>query len=582
MMASEESKRPAPERPPPPSNLTESSLASQEEEFSRFYKEAYKHIDLGITLVTEGNHVQASGVLQKGLALIDKALNIKVESFDCGAEEIQQYAEMQNKMRCTRKQVLAHFADSQTSNASGNNTRDGIEDAPPSYDDYLKSLESASSNDASGENASTSYPRLSALNPQVQDAAFAEIMESPIVTPVMSPQNGEMVFQVENGVQIFFIYADGRVTSPSYPSFLAVFLFPENIGGVATPDGARGFLQVGEWSYPLIPARSPVLHSFYGAYMFPDVTNSVPGSSVGIILPDTVDKETRSLFEQILTDLTCYQLQEAPKGVDAEHEMQLVQYSNAERISAGLVAGAEAISKGVVWGAEKLGELISFGSETLKSHIRPEEQKKEIDPKWQTTAKVARDVSGKAVKVSGYLLSQVGRATMALGRRMAPHIQKQGTRAISHLTGQKEAEASGNVEGALEVAAGVVKGASTVYMGLETAAATLLTNITDNTVKVVTHKYGEEAGALTDNTMYAVGQTAMAGHNIASLGVKGIAKRAAKDTGKALVYQHEEKRKQGQEAVEKAEEAMETSQEESEEAGSAPVRPVREKKKPLL
>lgn len=54
--------------------------------------------------------------------------------------------------------------------------------------------------------------------------------ETPIVTPVMSPQEGEMIFQIENGVQIFFIYPDGRVTSPSYPSFLAVFTFPRKYG----------------------------------------------------------------------------------------------------------------------------------------------------------------------------------------------------------------------------------------------------------------------------------------------------------------------------------------------------------------
>lgn len=41
----------------------------------------------------------------------------------------------------------------------------------------------------------------------------------------------------------------------------------------------------------------------------------------------------------------------------------------------------------------------------------------------------------------------------------------------------------------LEVAAGAVKGASTIYMGLESAAATLASSLTDNTVKVVTHKY---------------------------------------------------------------------------------------------
>lgn len=44
------------------------------------------------------------------------------------------------------------------------------------------------------------------------------------------------------------------------------------------------------------------------------------------------------------------------------------------------------------------------------------------------------------------------------------------------------------VGGVMEVAAGAVKGASTIYMGLESAAATLATSLTDNTVKVVTHR----------------------------------------------------------------------------------------------
>lgn len=42
-------------------------------------------------------------------------------------------------------------------------------------------------------------------------------------------------------------------------------------------------------------------------------------------------------------------------------------------------------------------------------------------------------------------VSQVGKATMALGHKVAPHLQKQGTRAITHLTGQKESEATSSV-----------------------------------------------------------------------------------------------------------------------------------------
>ncbi|XP_042231033.1 protein spartin-like isoform X2 [Homarus americanus] len=579
-MSSEKPKKPAPGRPPPPSDLSSSTdAATPEEEFENTYKEAYRLIDHGIVLVTQGLNTQAAAVLQKGLTVVDKALSIKVEAFNSNAEKIQQYTAMQHKMRCTRKEVLSHFTDVQTVGAPGAAMAPQVEDAPPSYDDYLRSLdEDKSGNNSAGSSGNVSYPRLNAFDPQVQEAAFAEIADTSTVTPVMSPQQGEMIFQIENGVQIFFIQPDGGVTSPSYPSFLAVFTVQEAIGSATAATAARGFIQVGEWSYPLIPAQSPVLHSFYGAYIFPDAGNSVPGSSVGVIIPDTVDKEKKEFFEQILMQMTSYQEQVVPPGVDSEEQKRIIQQSTSQRIA----AGAETLSKGVVWGAEKLGELISYGSESLKGYVQPVEQKKEIDPKWHTSAKVARNVSSKAVKISGFLLSNVGKATMALGRTLAPHLQKQGTRAISHLTGQKEKEASANMDGVLEVASGALRGASTIYLSLETAAATLATNITDNTVKVVAHKYGEDAGALADNTLYAVGQTAWAGHNIASLGVKGIAKRTAKDTGKALIHQHESKKKTSTSAsaepVEKAVEAMEIG----DSPGTPPVKPVREKKKPLL
>ncbi|KAK8401375.1 hypothetical protein O3P69_002857 [Scylla paramamosain] len=562
-MSQKTPERPPPPRPEPPTTLE--GGATPQEQFENAYREAYLLIDRGIILITEGHNAQASVVLQKGLSLIDKALTIKVESFDCSAEKTQHYVEMQTKMRCTRKEVLEHFSDTQAS-SGGTSSRQQVEDAPPSYDDYLKSLESGTSESnvsaataaaaTAGTIDSPSYPNLS--------SEFEMVDSSPLVTPVVAAQQGEMIFNM--------VQSPAPHIHPSWPS--SHFLSPSREHQEQEPmPGASCRLR--EWSYPLVPAQSPVLHSFYGAYMFPNLSTSVAGSSVGVILPDSVDKDNRDLFEQILTQLTSYQEQAAPPGEEGARQVRLIQESTSERIA----AGAEAVSKGVVWGASKLSDLISYGSESLKDYVQPMAEKKEVDPKWHKTAEVARDISGKAVKVSGYLLSQVGKATMTLGRKLAPHLQKQGTRAITHITGQKESEASSNVEGVLEVAAGAVKGASTIYMGLESAATTLATSLTDNTVKVVTHKYGEDVGALTDNTLYAVGQTAWAGHNIASLGVKGVAKRVAKDTGTALVLQHEEKKASTQE-VEEAEEAMEDD--EKDDTKEHPVRPIREKKKPPL
>ncbi|KAF2358842.1 Senescence/spartin-associated [Trinorchestia longiramus] len=216
-------------------------------------------------------------------------------------------------------------------------------------------------------------------------------------------------------------------------------------------------------------------------------------------------------------------------------------------ISNGLHTGAERVSSTLVWGANKMSELLAQGSERLQQSgppagADPNVQPTKVDPKLQTTVKTARVVSGKAVQVSSYILGQVGKAAVGLGRKLAPHVQHHGAKAYSSFTGQSSEQSSAQVDGALDVAAGALKGASTIYMALEESAKTLGCSLTDNTVKVVTHKYGTEAGEFTGNAMYTVGQSAMAGHNIASLGVKGVAKKAVKSTGTAIVESHHEKK----------------------------------------
>jgi hypothetical protein len=84
--------------------------------------------------------------------------------------------------------------------------------------------------------------------------------------------------------------------------------------------------------------------------------------------------------------------------------------------------------------------------------------------------------------------TKVGNATLALGRYLAPHVQTQGTKLITSVSGLSEAEASSRVEGALEVTSGAVQGFSTVYGALENSAKILATSLADNTVQIVEHK----------------------------------------------------------------------------------------------
>ena len=48
-------------------------------------------------------------------------------------------------------------------------------------------------------------------------------------------------------------------------------------------------------------------------------------------------------------------------------------------------------------------------------------------------------------------------------------------------------------------------------------------------------RYGDEAGQFAENTLFAAGNIGMTAYNAKHLGIKAVAKRAAKDTGKAMI-----------------------------------------------
>ncbi|XP_054263895.1 protein spartin isoform X2 [Macrosteles quadrilineatus] len=132
---------------------------------------------------------------------------------------------------------------------------------------------------------------------------------------------------------------------------------------------------------------------------------------------------------------------------------------------------------------------------------------------------------------------KVGSATMALGRYLAPHVQKGGTKLLAKV-GVAEDKAAEGVGGVLTVAAGAVEGFGTIYTGLEQSANLLGSSLANNTVKIVQHKYGEPMAEVTGNTLYTVGNVYNTTNNISNLTPKGLAKKTAKNTGKALVDPH--------------------------------------------
>lgn len=77
---------------------------------------------------------------------------------------------------------------------------------------------------------------------------------------------------------------------------------------------------------------------------------------------------------------------------------------------------------------------------------------------------------------------------MALGRHLAPHVQRAGTKFFAKTTAKDEVDASRKMDQVLEVTAGAAAGFGTLYMGLESAASVLASSLANNTVQIIHHK----------------------------------------------------------------------------------------------
>lgn len=280
------------------------------------------------------------------------------------------------------------------------------------------------------------------------------------------------------------------------------------------------------------------------------------------MLPDSIPLGERQHFEAMLRSLTVMRQQEAAptemtptdqgeatRQGEIPREPQVAegeeQASTSTMISRGLITAAEYISWGVGKGAEKAGGLIKMGSEKLRARLSPEDNPKHVDPRVQKGIQYVRVGSHAAVKVSSFIVTKLGQATMALAREAAPHIRKQGEKILPKSMKDSSSDGKSTMDGVIEVAASGLKGFGTVFMSLEGAAKILGRNLANETVSVVSHKYGKDAGELTEHTLFSAGNIAMTAYNANHLGVKAIAKRAAKDTGKAVLEDIAEQKKGG-------------------------------------
>ncbi|XP_033742321.1 spartin-like [Pecten maximus] len=562
--------RERPARPPPPGcNLSQQTFRT----FQKYHDKAYQNIEQGLSLDEQGQVDAAMKAYEDGLKNLAQGLEMNAEKI-CEKDEDKDTAkQMQQKMTKTKLQITYRLQTLQTQMMSEMNSHtnghSSLEtamdmDSPPSYDQAMSMASSG-----------------------ISDEAFVSIGDS-IMDDSQSgldslESNATEILSISDDVQIFYISPEGYVSAPSYPSALRIAKFNESLTSEASnSQRPPAFLQVHDWYYPLVPGTSPALRATNGAYIFPDLSSQQQGGAVGLMLPENISSDERQNFERTLRSFTVLQDQqpspvtpsapplaatgdshtgwsseatagerEQTKGSQDKvvggitdqdktstrtaSEQVAGETTTTEKITKGISVAADWISWGVGKGAEKTSNLIRFGSEKVREKLKPEEKARDIDPRIQTGARYARSGANVAIKVSSFIVTKLGEATVAVAREVAPHIRKQGQKVLPKSVTQKSADGKSKVDDVIEVAATGVKGFGTVYVSLESAAKVLAKNIAQETVRTVDHKYGPNASQLTENTLYTVGNVAMTAYNVDQLGIKALAKRAAKATGKEVV-----------------------------------------------
>ncbi|MBN3301564.1 SPART protein, partial [Amia calva] len=425
-------------------------------------------------------------------------------------------------------------------------TRQGVPgELPPAY-----------SPQAADGHLSISYGTDSGELSLVGDDFYSQTPSHPPPLQSMGEDGEELLF-IQQGVQIFFVSPEGHVSAPSYPGHLRIVNLE-----MLSLSSKNGF-QVCDWLYPLMSTESPVLLCNTGVYMFPDMMAQVPGSYVGVVLSAELPMSERELFQDLMSQLTDLRVQapeEAaetinlpqkvpiiPPEVDVE-EMEKALPDWSEKVAHGILTGASWLSWGLVKGAEYTGKAIHKGASKLREHINPEDKPAQVSPSVAKGLHVAKQATGGAVKVSQFLVDGVCAVASCVGKELAPHVKKHGSKLIPESL-KKDKDGRSNIDGAMVVAASGVQGFATVWTGLEVAAKNIAKNVTSETVHTIKHKYGAAAGQATDNAMNSAINVGVTAFNIDNLGIKAVVKKTGKETAHALLdnykIQEKEEKKEG-------------------------------------
>lgn len=352
-------------------------------------------------------------------------------------------------------------------------------------------------------------------------------LHDPVNPTPASPNSSEVeastMLLIENGVQLYFVSSDDQVGTPPpcYPTSLAVL----RLNNGTNDESPEVILQVGEKAYPLVKNQMPVYKSSNGVYMFPNCNESgIVDGSFGIVIPQTVPREVKENFEEILEKYGAYKvdnpddefvdLSEYVKNNTCE-DMDYIPRKMTERIAFSLFNGANFISHKLQSGTYYTTNAVESYSEGMISKTIPSKSGITVHPMVKKGLEYTNTVAKTTVIIKNWLVEWLRQITVAVGQQVGPYLT-QAADSTSETT-------KTGIDGARSVMHASLTSFAKIWAELENSASKITTAVTSAMVKNVEYKYGRDAGDATNLAIGAVasiGETAFALDNI---GAKVIA-----------------------------------------------------------
>lgn len=414
-----------------------------EEEWSRTFESikskhdlAYKTIEAAIRNEEQEQPAAAMGNYKLGILLIDEGLNVQVAVPDDLTQLDGSWSDacnMIHKMKRTRGEVLQRLT---------------------TLGQKHQLVDVCDVSDGASSIASSSSP----MRPRTYFELSEELRT--MRNDKKSIDAMGLLFSCE-GVKLFYISDTGSVTTSSEDSVLRIVEVAENLEKKLEK---TYFLQILEkphavdpselqdvsneaaiendvsWIYPLISGTSPCYRTDFGAYVFPDLQPDHPGSAIGIVVPGGSDEIVLEILESLLHGVVKQGLS------DDTEQLRRTRRATADVVSGNLVKGAYFISNGLVKGSEKIGQFVTYSTPYIiskmasaPSNVAP------VSERVVNGLEIAKSATTTAASITGYVAGKVGTATMALGKFLAPHIQRQGSKLLTSAAGYSPEEANETV-----------------------------------------------------------------------------------------------------------------------------------------